>query len=105
MVLNTHEGQQYLATAADSVFLEFPKRHELLNGFWHDMADDQFMFISEYSPSHKWVQVAALEEGGYQTLPLGESDYTLEDPQVGSIIASLGKFIVYSLEKDLREAV
>lgn len=102
MVLNTPEGQQYLATAADSVFLEFPKKHELLNCFWHDM-DERYMVISQYSPSFPWVLRAAMEEGDYQTLPLDEADYTLEDTQVDSIITSIGKFMVYSLEKELRE--
>lgn len=101
MVLNTPEGQQYLATAADSVFLEF--ENDLLNGFWHDMGD-QYMFISEHSPSYPWVLAAALEESGYITLTLESDEYTLEDAQVESIIESLGRFIVYSLEKDLREA-
>lgn len=104
MVLNTPEGQQYLATAADSVFLEFPPEHELLNGFWHDMEDEQYMFISQYSPSYQWVLAAAMEESGYITLPIEAGEYSLDDTQIESITHSLGKFIVYSLEKDLREA-
>lgn len=103
MVLNTPEGAQYHATSADSVFLVFPKEHELLNGFWHDMEDGCYMFISEYSPSFHFIIGAALEETGYVTLSIEAGEYDLEDAQIESIIGCLGKFMVYSLESELSE--
>lgn len=101
MVLNTPEGNQWVATSADSVFLFFD--NDLLDGFYHDLGDT-FMFISAHSPSYKWILEASLEEGGYSDIQLEKDEYTLEDTQVASIIQGVAKMMIYSLEKELREA-